>query len=144
MLDQEQAARFYKRKQIESATPGQLVLLLYEGAIDHINRAELAMADSGPDTIEKFHNHLITCQNIVTELIVSLDMEKGGDIAQNLFRLYEYINFRLVKANISKSMEILKEVKDLLSNLKLAWAQVIEKESSHARPRQNLGLNLQG
>jgi len=138
------AAKRYKKRQVESATPGQLVVLLYEGAVDHLNRAELAYQETGPERIEKFHNHLIACQNIITELTVSLDMEKGGDIAKNLFRLYDYINRRLVDANLEKTIEPLKEVKEILSNLKSAWVSVVEKEDTGMAPKSNIGLNLQG
>ena len=100
MTDYLDAAKRYKKRQIESATPGQLVVLLYEGAVDHLNRAELSYKETGPERIEKFHNSLIACQNIISELMVSLDMEKGGEIAKNLFRLYEYINNRLIDANL--------------------------------------------
>jgi len=145
MTDYQDAAKCYKRRQIESATPGQLVILLYEGAIDHLNRAELAYKETGPERIEKFHNSLIACQNIITELTVSLDMEKGGDIAKNLFRLYDYLNHRLIDANLEKTVEPLKEVKEILTNLKVAWNSVVEKEpTGRSVPKRDLGLNLQG
>lgn len=124
MRDQRQIAREYKKKQIESASPGQLIVMLYDGAIDHLNKALLALADKGPQRIEKFHNHLITAQNIITELTVALDLEKGGDIAANLFKLYEFMNRRLIEANVKKNPEFIEEVKELLGTLRAAWQEV--------------------
>lgn len=141
----EDVARCYKRRQIESATPAQLVVLLYEGAIDHLNRAELVYGEEGPERIEKFHNHLIACQNIVTELTVSLDMDRGGDIAANLFRLYDFMNHQLIEANLKKELEPIHEVKKLLTTLRAAWVDVADKESTNKPIQQStVGLNLQG
>lgn len=145
MSQEKNVAKHYKKKQIESATPVQLVVLLYEGAIEYLTRAEQFLAEKGFDRYEKFHNNLIGCQNIITELTVSLDMEKGGAVSENLFRLYEYMNHRLIDANISKDVSILQEVKGLLINLKEAWTEVQKKEGgfrpSEGTPR---GINIQG
>lgn len=141
----EDVARCYKRRQIESATPAQLVVLLYEGAIDHLNRAEAAHGEEGPERIEKFHNHLIACQNIITELTVSLDMDRGGEIASNLFRLYDFMNHQLIEANLKKELTPIQEVKKLLTTLRSAWVDVAEKEGNNKSvPKSNVGLNLQG
>ena len=142
---EKEIAKFYKRKQIESATPGQLVLLLYDGAIDFLNRAEAALLLKTPDRFEKYHNSLISCQNIITELIASLDLERGGEIANNLFRLYDFMNYRLVDANISKELTPVKEVRGLLNELRSAWVKVLEKEPTLKNmPQAEKGLNLQG
>jgi flagellar protein FliS len=146
MRDQRQIAREYKKKQIESASPGQLIVMLYDGAIDHLNKALLAMEETGPHRIEKFHNHLITAQNIITELTVALDVEKGGDIAKNLFRLYEFMNTRLVEANVKKNIGNIEEVKDLLVTLRAAWHEVQHVPINQDADRRLAtgGLNIQG
>ncbi|MCB1136818.1 MAG: flagellar export chaperone FliS [Chlamydiia bacterium] len=145
MANQGDVAKFYKRKQIESATPGQLVVLLYEGAIEYLNRAERALGQEGNSRYEHFHNNLIACQNILTELSVSLDMELGGEIAENLYRLYDYMNYRLVDANMEKDLKGLHEVKELLSTLREAWIEVVKKETTSSSPgRSAMGLNLKG
>ncbi len=142
----EDAARAYKRLQIESASPGQLVVLLYDGAIEYLNRAEIAFTITirGLEWIEKFHNNLISCQNILTELIVSLDMQKGGEVATNLFRLYEYMHYRLVDANIKKELDPLKEVRGLLSGLRDAFKSILVQEKDLPIKPPRRGLNLQG
>lgn len=145
MPGENHVAKHYKKKQIESATPVQLVVLLYDGAIDYLTRAEKFLGEKGFDRYEKFHNNLISCQNIITELTVSLDMEKGGEVSENLFRLYEYMNHRLIDANISKDVSILHEVKELLLSLKDAWVEVQKKEGQIGQSnRPQRGLNIQG
>jgi flagellar protein FliS len=146
MQKEKDVAKFYKKKQVESATPGQLVILLYDAAIDNINKGEAALKETGPGRFEKYHNALIMAQNAVTELTVSLDLEKGGDIAQNLLRLYDYMTYRLIDANMNKTDEPLIEVRNLLVQLKGAWVQVIKEEKTEnlSPPKKHLGLNLKG
>jgi len=143
--EQEDVAKKYKRGQVESATPGQLIILLYDGAIDYLKRAENALEKSGPECIEKFHNNLIAAQKIIAELTASLDMEKGGEIAENLFRLYDYMNHQLIEANMSKKVQPIHEVQGLLETLKSAWVDVIAQEPAiPANHKPSSGLNLQG
>ena len=139
----EDIAKQYKKRQIESAPPGKLIVMLYDGAIEFIGKAQQAQIDKSDNWIEEFHQHMIRTQNIITELMVALDMDKGGDVAKNLFRLYEYMNRRLVQANMSKEEEILIEVKGLLETLREAWAQI--QDTVQDRPQESYsGINLQG
>ncbi len=146
MTQQADGAREYKRKQIESASPVQLVLLLYDGAIDQLNKAEVVVNKKEDDWIERFHNHLIAAQNIITELTVTLNMEQGGDLAKNLYRLYEYMNYRLVNANMEKDVAALDDVKQLLINLKEGWEGLSKKVAGQppAGDCMDGGLNIQG
>ena len=125
----------YKETQIMTATPGKLIVMLYEGAIKFINLA-LGCLDKKHTGFEKASNYIIKSQDIVTELMVSLDFDKGGQIAKNLFGLYLYMNRRLIEANIQKDTAILNEVKGLLSDLRAAWltaAQKVQPEGLHTR-----------
>lgn len=116
----------YRRTQIETASPGRLLLMLYEGALKNLR---LAQASIGAKKINQAHNHLIKAQEIVTELNLDLNMD-AGDIAKNLRNLYVYIHQRLVEANIKKDAEIIQEAIDLLSELKEAWDAIILKNKS--------------
>jgi flagellar protein FliS len=145
MNKQKTVAKLYKQKQIESATPMQLVLLLYQGAIDYLNKAEGNLLEEKTECLEQFHQNLVSCQNVITELSVALDMEKGGEIAEKLFQLYDYMNYRLAEANISKKIEGVREVRQLLADLKVSWEKVAEEESSmEVKPAENIGLNIKG
>ena len=115
-------AEQYKKNQIETATPEEILLMLYDGAIRFLVISRKAMEDKD---IEKSHNHLIKAQHIVAEFMNSLDMEIGGEMATNLYRLYEYLHYRLVQANIKKDVAMIDEVLDHLRSLKTTWEEAI-------------------
>jgi len=122
----------YKKAQVETATPEQILIMLYDGAIRFLNQAKVHMQNKD---IEQSHVNIIKAQRIITEFMSSLDMELGGEMAQNLFNLYEYLHYRLVQANIKKDPEALEEVLGHLRSLKATWEEAIkiaarEKESS--------------
>ncbi|MCH1430200.1 MAG: flagellar export chaperone FliS [Chlamydiales bacterium] len=148
MTEKNPFSKTYKKQQIESASPGELVVLLYDGAIDYLTKAQNALSSDGLDRIEKFHNNLISCQNIITELTASLDMEKGGDIAKNLFRLYDFMYRKLVSANLDKNQDDLSSIKNMLIQLRDAWVKVTDKEAGKGNTQPDPGsianLDLQG
>jgi flagellar protein FliS len=133
----------YKETQIKTATPGKLVVMLYEGAIKFINLA-LGSIDKKHTGFEKASNYIIKAQDIVTELMVSLDFEKGGQIAKNLFGLYLYMNRRLIESNIQKDTAILNEVKGLLSDLRTAWLTAAQKVQPEGLQTQSGSINIAG
>ncbi len=113
----------YRTIQVQTANPGELLLMLYNGALKFCVKA-INEIENG--NIEAANNDIIRVQDIIDELSVSLDRERGGTIASNLAELYKYINHRLIKANISKDPDILQEVITLLSGLRDAWYQVVK------------------
>jgi flagellar protein FliS len=133
----------YKETQIKTATPGKLVVMLYEGAVKFINLALELMAKKHAG-FEKVSNFIIKAQDIVTELMVSLDFEKGGQIAKNLFGLYLYMNRRLIEANIQKDSVILTEIKKLLTELRAAWIQASQKAQNEGSQTAGGSINIAG
>ncbi len=111
----------YRRQQIETASPVQLIVMLYDGAIRHCKGAELAIEQQDR---EQARHHLLKAQDIVAELLASLDMEKGGELAGSLAQLYGYIHGRLVEANVQQDPQAVREAGRLLSGLRDAWAQL--------------------
>jgi flagellar protein FliS len=111
----------YKKNQVTTASPNKLVLMLYDGAIKNLKLAEIALEEKD---IEKVNTHLVKTQNIIAEFMSTLNFEAGGDIAKNLYRLYEYMFHRLVQANINKDIDAVKEVKKYLEELRDTWAQI--------------------
>jgi len=97
----------YKETRIRTAGPGQLVVMLYEEAVKQCDRA-VDFLDTDlkkkPANIEKVNQAICKVQDIVTELMASLDFEAGGDIARDLFSLYVYFNRELTEANIAKDV----------------------------------------
>ena len=98
-----------------------------------------------PSRIEKISNRILKAQEIITELMASLDMEAGGEIARNLFSLYGYFNQQLVQANMDKRPEGILSVKEMMEELRLAWVEVV---SNTAVPTEvqsaPAGINIAG
>ncbi|HAK68466.1 MAG: flagellar export chaperone FliS [Treponema sp.] len=115
----------YREIGVKTASQGKLVVMLYDGAVSHLEDA-IGMIDFegkiAADNIEQFGIHVQKVQDIITELQVSLDMEKGGEIAQNLMALYIYFNKELLAAGIKHDKGKLQFVHDLLSQLRDSWA----------------------
>lgn len=110
----------YNNSKILTASPAELVLMLYEGAIKFCNVAEVAIEQKN---IEKAHNNIIKTQKIVDYLRQTLDMKYP--VAQDFERIYEYLSRRLMEANMKKDKEILEEVNMHLRSVRDTWKEVI-------------------
>jgi flagellar protein FliS len=120
-------ARAYQTQSILTASPGQLVLLMYDGCLRFMAqaRAGFALPEDNPRRIETIHTALLRSQAIISELRANLDMEAGGDIAVNLDRLYDYHLRRLFECNLRKDEAPLIEVELLVRTLRDAWAEML-------------------
>jgi flagellar protein FliS len=121
---QQQAYQQYQRVQTQTASPGQLLLLLYEGCIRFIGRGRLALESNDVDAARV---NLLRAQDIIAELMGSLNFE-AGEMATNLLRLYEYMHRRLVIANIQRDAEAAAEVDSLLRLLLPAWEEAVRQQ----------------
>ena len=113
----------YQEANLETASQGKLLLMLYDGAIRFLMTSQLALEQQ---RWTDAHQANMRAQDIVNELMMSLNMEAGGDIANNLFRLYDYMNWRLVQANVKRDAAGLKEVVSLLRDLREAWVEAVK------------------
>lgn len=102
---------------------GSLILMLYEGALRFLEKAGKALTSKNDAEVG---GNIIKAQNILTELMVSLDMSKG-DVAKNLYSLYDYMNHRLIEANVKKDSGLVNEIKGMVKELKETWEMAIEK-----------------
>jgi flagellar secretion chaperone FliS len=125
-------ARTYRANSILTATPGQLVLMLYDGALKSIGMAREAFGTptDSPRRIETINTQLLKAQAILTELQNGLNLEAGGEFARTMHRLYDYHNRRLLEANIRKQVEPIIEVERLVRELRDAWAQMLTQQDS--------------
>lgn len=130
----------YKNAQYETASPEQLLLMLYDGAIKFAQQSKKALEEKN---LEDANNRLKKTQDIINELIVTLDMEQGGEVAQNLYNIYDYMNRRLIQANIRKDPEIIDEVINLLRDIKDSWEEVIKKMRQGVVQSAG-GINIEG
>ncbi len=114
----------YKRNNVATATPLGLIIMLYDGLAVNLARAERSLALA---TAAESARYLKKAQDIICELMSSLDFEKGGEIARNLFRVYEYMNYRLIQANLRRDPSVVAEVRGLVLQLKEAWEEAERK-----------------
>ena len=113
----------YKKNQIETASPEQILILLYDGAINYLNRAKNLLNDEDE---EQFHKNMLGCKNIIAEFMESLDLEMGGDWAVMLYNLYKYLRKIIVKSDITKDINGIDEVLKHLTSLRETWLKAIE------------------
>jgi flagellar protein FliS len=110
----------YRRVEVETATPEKLVVMLYNGAIRHVEDAKRTIA---LNDVRRTHDHLIRAQEIVTELRGALNFA-AGDVAQNLDRIYDYVHRLLIQANLKKDAAPLDECLGHLRELRDAWDEI--------------------
>lgn len=115
------AYQAYRQTQVSTASQGELLLMLFDGAIRFARQGQEHM---GNGEIEQANLKLIRAQDIVNELIISLNLEVG-EIAQSLQQLYSYIYDLLVQANIKKEPDKVDEAITLLTDLRDTWEQVV-------------------
>jgi flagellar protein FliS len=111
----------YKEHAVSTQTRGRLIVLLYEGAIKFLRQA-IASLEAG-DYVEK-GKFLNKAQAILVELDTCLDMEAGGEIAQNLHGLYGFMSQRLDEANMKRDPERIRQVITCLEELLEGWKAV--------------------
>ncbi|MEL7633401.1 MULTISPECIES: flagellar export chaperone FliS [Sporomusa] len=114
-------ANAYKNQQIMTASPEELTLMLYNGAIRFITESMQAL---DRDNLEKANAANLRAQDIVREFMCTLDMQY--EISQNYYKLYDYIEYRLIQANIKKDKSQLEEAKQMLTELRDTWAQAMK------------------
>ena len=133
----------YRETQIKTANQGKLIVMLYDGAIKNLNLA-IENISSGHTRFDVLSKKIVRAQDIIAELMVSLDFNAGGDIAKNLFSLYLFMNRMLLEANIEKKEQPLQSVKDLLLELREAWVEVAQRSEKESENSREGGVNIAG
>ncbi len=121
----------YQRNEVETASPEKILILLYDGAIQFLNKAKIAMQNNN---VLEIHNNIIGCEEIIEEFINTVDEEKGGDFAIRIKALYQYFYNTLVMANIKKDESKIDEVLKHLIELRATWKQAIAIANSQKTP----------
>lgn len=111
----------YKETAVATQNKGQLIVMLYEGAIKFLRQA---IRDLEKKDYESKSKNITRVLDIITELNVVLDMEAGGEVAQNLRSLYNFMNKHICKASIRKDPQMLQEVVTLLEELNQSWRTI--------------------
>ena len=139
----------YKETKIKTAGQGQLIIMLYDEAIKQLTKAvELLDLNNkekkDPGRIEQIGKAIIKTEEIITELMVSLDFDQGGEISKNLFSLYTWFNRELLEANMTQDINRILSVKDMLSDLRIVWSEIAKQTKAETTNREAVGLNIAG
>lgn len=112
----------YANNRIMAASPAELTLMLYEGAIKFCNMAIIGIEQND---VQKAHNNIIKVQRIIDEFRATLDM--SYPVSEDFDRVYRYLLSRLLEANIQKDKEILEEVNEHLHSMRDTWKEVMKR-----------------
>jgi len=139
----------YKETRITTASQGQLIIMLYSEAVRQLDRAIsiLELNDAGkkdPGRIEIISKAIVKTQEIVSELMVSLDFEEGGEIAKNLFSLYTWFNRELMEANIGQDARRIQIIRNHIEVLRSAWQDIVASNLAENVNREVMGVNIAG
>lgn len=130
----------YKETQIKTANQGRLIIMLYDGAVKFLKSAKDSLKNN---EIEESHNKITRAQDIIMELLLSLNME-AGDIAIKLYNLYLYMNKRLMESNVYKTLEPIDEVLGMLNELRDVWSQISSQQTpgDEKSLEKNVSVNI--
>jgi flagellar protein FliS len=121
----------YQQVATRTASPGQLVLMLYEGAIRFLERAQTGFTLEDPvESNTTVSNNILRAQEIIRELDFSLNLDAGGELAVKLRGLYDYFDRRLMESNLRKESAGLQEVTHRLAVLRDAWAEMLQSQGA--------------
>jgi flagellar secretion chaperone FliS len=119
----------YQNNSVNTASPGELTLMLYNGSLKFLHIAKKAIEDKN---IELKNTNIQKVQAIVSELMVTLNMDL--EVSKNMMSLYDYLNRRLAEANVKNDVSILEEVEGFLTDFRDTWKQVVQvnRQKQHA------------
>ena len=123
----ERALRQYRRNQIETAKPGQLLLMVYYGILSCLGSASRALTppEGEQKDMEAASKHLLKAQRLLEELQLSVD-DSAEELGPMLEQLYEVLMAQLRQANVNKDVELIVAIGEQFAGLRDAWAQVVE------------------
>lgn len=131
----------YLASQVNTASPEQLMLMLYDGAVRFASLAIKAIEENAPDKRSYYINKTYA---ILSEFAATLDHNQDAQLAENLDALYNYMQQQLMKANLKNDPKPVGEVKDMLSDLRKTWAQAIEIDKQEKQPAPAVNGNPLG
>lgn len=117
----------YANNKIMTASPAELTLMLYEGAIKFCN---IALDSIEKKDIERAHTNIVKVENIIEEFTATLNHKYP--VAKDFENVYSYLRQRLIDANIKKDPEILEEVLEHLRTMRDTWKEIMQKAGSRA------------
>ncbi len=134
-----QKADSYRKMQIETADPATLILMLFDRAIALLDKAKNEILEK--DYEEKGYS-LTKANEIIAELASSLDLEKGGEIATSLSRLYSFVMREIVDADLNKNTSAIDNARRIVSELRESWASIKNNPDIELQNSDNTTTNV--
>jgi len=116
----------YQTSNITTATPEKLMIMLFDGAIQFLQKAKNAIAEKN---LQERSANIEAARKIVRELMRTIDLENGNDVSKSLFRLYNKMAMKLIKANVSRNSDLVDEVLEDMMNIRWGFQKAIEIQS---------------
>ena len=123
----------YQINDISTSSQGQLILMLYDGALQAVNQAIQCMSRK---EIAEQSRHILKAQDIINELSSALDMKQGGEVAKTLDQLYQFVLNQLIQANITSDTMYLESIIKVLTPLRDAWGRITETSTDNETPAE--------
>ena len=116
----------YQTNNITTATPEKLMIMLFDGAIQFLQKAKTAIEEKN---LQERSVNIESARKIIRELMRTIDLENGNDVSKQLFRLYNRMAMKLIKANVSRNAGMIEEVVEDLTNIRWGFQKAIEIQS---------------
>ena len=116
----------YQANNITTATPEKLMIMLFDGAIQFLQKAKVAIEEKN---LKDRSENIDGARKIIRELMRTIDLENGNDVSKQLFKLYNRMAMKLIKANVSRRADFIDEVIEDLSNIRWGFQKAIEIQS---------------
>ena len=116
----------YQTSNITTATPEKLMILLFDGAIQFLQKAKIAISENN---FKERSQNIDGARKIIRELMRTIDLENGNDVSKQLFKLYNRMAMNLIKANVMRNSGIIDEVIQDLTNIRWGFQKAIEIQS---------------
>lgn len=116
----------YQANNITTASPEKLMIMLFDGAIQFLQKAKTAIDEKN---LPERSTNIESARKIIRELMRTIDLENGNDVSKQLFKLYNKMAMKLIKANVSRNIILIDEVLEDLSNIRWGFQKAIEIQS---------------
>ena len=123
----------YHINDISTSSQSQLILMLYDGALQAVNQSIQCMNQKDVSGQSRF---ILKAQDIINELSLALDMEQGGEVSKTLEQLYQFVLNQLIQANITSDPMYLESVIKVLSPLRDAWSRIAEDTNEESETQE--------
>ena len=113
----------YQASNVNTATPEQLMIMMFDGALQFLQKAKVAIAEGN---LKERSQNIDGARKIIRELMRTIDLENGNDVSKQLFKLYNKMAMNLIKANVQRNAALIDTVIEDISNIRWGFQKAIE------------------